>query len=159
MRYHCVEMKWKTASWEAEWPSYRSTMGVLFLLIKDRKEKMALLLGESMEFGNPWLSPVLLKDFLFKSEQVPPRTHMDTMENGAVSPFLLLSYNTVKVRGRIELQGSKTRENPSHSGNPFIQKLSLKSWLWNEQMFFLDSSSKMETLGVRQTWNQSERCE
>ena len=67
---------------------------------------------------------VLLQDFLSKSEQVPLRRHVGTVKNGAVSPFLHLGYNTVKIRERLEHQGNETRETPSHSGNLCVSKLS-----------------------------------
>lgn len=57
------------------------------------------------------------------TERFPVDTGEKKKKNGAVSPFLPLGYN-IKVRERPELQGSETREKPSCSGNPFIQKLS-----------------------------------
>jgi len=134
-------------------------VGVPLLLIKDRKEKVALLREWSLEFGNPCLVLVLLKDFLFKSEQVPLRGHVGTVKNAAVRTSLPLRYNTINARERLEHRGSEIRETPSDSLKLCIPKLSLNSWLLSKQMFLPGCFSKMESLRVRQSWNLSERCE
>lgn len=49
-------------------------MGIVLLIRKNRKGKMALLLGWSLEFGNPCLGPGFA-EALPKSEQILLRGH------------------------------------------------------------------------------------
>lgn len=76
-------------------------MGILLLPRKDRKGKVALLLGWSLEFGNPCLGPGFAEAFP-KSEQVLLREPVGTVKNEAFNTLLPLGYTTVETREMFE---------------------------------------------------------
>lgn len=71
-------------------------MGILLLPRKDRKGKVDLLLGWSLESGNPCLGPGFA-EALPKPEQVL-RGHVGTVRNEAFNTLLPLGCTTVKAR-------------------------------------------------------------
>lgn len=81
-------------------------MGILLLPRKDRTGKVALLLGWSLEFGNPCLGPGFA-EALPKSEQVLLRGQVATVKNEAPSTLLPLGYTTVEAREMLECQAGR----------------------------------------------------
>lgn len=93
---------------------------------------------------------LLLADFLTKFEQVSLRRHVSTVKNGAVRPFLLLQYNTVKVRERLDHQAERP-EKPVTFRQKTCSETELKLLAFKQTSVLAGLFQQMGTLRARQS--------